>query len=232
MTEQIMTKCSGCGAQLEGAGRKRQVTCPYCGTVNVFEKRPASEHEIICPACGTANKREFEHCVECGQNLYQNCPKCGTRNEADASFCAMCGLDLEKAFRIQRKYFEYLAEARQIIKEYQRIYRTHLLIGYAGIIICMILVLTTDFTSAGFTPTSIAILAGLFVSYGIMFYGNSKGQKYAKDEVQKAQYKLTGFDEFYKLYAKRNRITHYWPAQMVAGNKLDRFTTIAKLNVK
>ncbi len=102
MTEQMVLRCKICGAHLEGAGKKRQITCPYCGIVNVFEKQTVLETEITCPACGTTNKREFEHCVECGQNLYQNCPKCGTRNEADASFCAKCGLDLEKAFRIQK----------------------------------------------------------------------------------------------------------------------------------
>ncbi|MGV8026522.1 MAG: zinc ribbon domain-containing protein [Anaerolineaceae bacterium] len=230
MSEQLALKCKSCGAHLEGAGKKRQITCPYCGIVNVFERQAASEHEIICPACGTANKKEFEHCVDCGQNLYQNCPKCGTRNEADASFCAKCGLDLEKAFRIQRKYFEYLAEAKRVSNEYIRTYRTYMGVGITGVLICTILVLTTDFTSAGVTPTSISILLGMLVSYSIGFYGAMKAQKKVNTEVQKNKFNLIGFDEFYKLYARKNKITHYWPNQMVTGNKLEKFLSMAKLH--
>lgn len=230
MTEQMVLRCKSCGAHLEGAGKKRQITCPYCGIVNVFEKQTVLETEIICPACGTANKREFEHCVECGQNLYQNCPKCGARNEADASFCAKCGLNLEKAFRIQKKYFEYLAEANCISKEYMRTYRSYMWVGIAGMIISMVLILTTDFTSAGFTPTSISILLGMLVSYSIVLYGTVKAQKKANDKIQRSKSTLTGFDEFYKLYARKNKILHYWPNQMVTGNKLDKFLSMSKLH--
>lgn len=117
------------------AERKNDRSLAYCGTVNYFEKQATSEHEIVCSACGTANKKEFEHCVECGQSLYQNCPKCGTRNEADAIFCAKCGLNLEKALRTPRKYFEYLAEANRVSKEYMHIYRTFMWVGIAGMLI-------------------------------------------------------------------------------------------------
>jgi predicted RNA-binding Zn-ribbon protein involved in translation (DUF1610 family)/predicted nucleic-acid-binding Zn-ribbon protein len=229
MADQQSFQCKGCGAHLEGGAKKRQITCSYCGTVNYFEKQAASEHEIVCPACGTANKREFEHCVECGQSLYQGCPKCGTRNEADVSFCTKCGLDLEKAFRVQRKYFEYLAEANRISKEFMHTYRTFMWIGIAGWLICGTLMIVTDFTSAGFTPTSISILFGMLLSYGIIIYGSMKAQKKANAEVQKNKFTLTGFDEFYKLFARKNKIMHYWSNQMVTGNKLEKFLSMAKL---
>jgi predicted amidophosphoribosyltransferase len=75
---EIITKCRRMRGTTGGSWEKTTGKPVHTAeTVTVFEKRPASEHEIICPACGTANKREFEHCVECGQNLYQNCPKCG-----------------------------------------------------------------------------------------------------------------------------------------------------------
>lgn len=230
MSEQIALQCKSCGAHLEGAGKKRQITCPYCGIVNVFEKQTVSEHEIICPACGTANKREFEHCVECGQSLYQNCPKCGMRNEADAVYCAKCGLNLEQAFRIQRKYFEYLAEANRVSKAYMRTYRTFMWIGVAGMLISAVLMFTTNFTSAGVTPGSLLILFGLMASYGIILLGSVKAQKKVSEELQKTKPALTGFAEFYKPFARKNKVTRYWPSQMVSGNKLQRFLSIANLH--
>ncbi len=103
MGEHDSTRCKGCGAPLEGSAKKRKYKCPFCGTVNIIEKQASSDKEIICPQCGTANKKEFEHCVECGHNLYYACPKCGTRNEADAIHCVKCGINLEEEAARQKE---------------------------------------------------------------------------------------------------------------------------------
>lgn len=103
MAEHDSTRCKGCGAPLEGSAKKRKYKCPFCGTVNIIEKQVVSDKEIICPQCGTANKREFEHCVECGHNLYYACPQCGTRNEADAIHCAKCGINFDEEAARQKK---------------------------------------------------------------------------------------------------------------------------------
>ncbi len=230
MSEQAIYKCKSCGANLDEGGRRGKVKCPYCGTVNYLEKKASSENEIICPACGTANKKEFEHCVECGQSLYQDCPKCKTRNAADAVFCSKCGLNLEKAFFLQRKYFEYCSEAYRVSRIYTRTYRSFVFAGFAGILISMILIMTTNFTSAGITPGNILILLLLLSSYGIILLGSIQAQKKTKTEAQKVKTNLTGFDEFYKLYANRNRITHYWSREMATGEKLEKFLSISKLH--
>ena len=230
MGEQAIYKCKGCGANLDEGGRRGKLKCPYCGTVNYFEKKASSENEIVCPTCGTANKKEFEHCVECGQSLYQDCPKCKTHNAADAAFCSKCGLNLEKALFLQRKYFEYCSEAYRVVNIYLRTYRKFLFMGIAGMMVGFILMFATDFTSAGFTPTSIFILLLLFSSYGLIFMGTLQAGKKAKIETLNVKNKLTGFDEFYKLYARRNKVTHYWSREMPKEERLEKFLSISKLH--
>ncbi|RJQ39666.1 MAG: hypothetical protein C4545_09985 [Anaerolineaceae bacterium] len=87
--------CKGCGAALEINSRKQTIQCPYRGQVTFLERKELSENDLICPACGAANKNHYEHCVQCGENLYRTCPKCGTRNDGDAVHCAKCGIPLD-----------------------------------------------------------------------------------------------------------------------------------------
>ena len=103
MGEHDLSRCRGCGAPLEGNFKKRKIKCPYCGAVNIVEKQTVSDSEITCPQCGTVNKKESEHCVECGHNLYYACPKCGTRNEANAIHCLKCGINLEEVAAKQKQ---------------------------------------------------------------------------------------------------------------------------------
>jgi len=158
MGEHNLSRCKGCGAPLEGGGKKQKVKCPYCGMVNTFEKQTVSDTEIICPECGTANKKEFEHCVECGHNLYYACPKCGTRNEADAVHCAKCGTNLVEAAEKQKQDQLRKQEALEKKKKQQKKSLKFLFIYIASLTIIGIIVLISH-TVKAHSPESQAIHA-------------------------------------------------------------------------
>jgi hypothetical protein len=85
LTTLLCTHCEGAGLELQPGG---QVTCRYCGTVNLLDG-------AVCAHCEQVNPPGAEVCTNCRQTLERPCPQCGTRNWAGAQMCQACGTSLD-----------------------------------------------------------------------------------------------------------------------------------------
>lgn len=109
-------KCTSCGAVFEIIGKKRNIRCPYCDTLNTIERQKTSPEEIVCPKCGSENPLQADHCSECGTALFYLCPKCQTKNNTDSVHCIKCGVNLinEIASEKLKQYQQTTTQDQQI----------------------------------------------------------------------------------------------------------------------
>ena len=218
MADQVLLRCQGCGAQLSGGIRKREVTCPYCGTVNVFEKQVDAAGGFICPNCGAINHDEAEYCADCGQGLYLTCPQCGARNKSDVSHCTKCGLRLGEEIKWRHLYFDYLSEAKRIRKGFQRRFNPWFLSLIPAIFaIIMNISYPGDFGVVFLSTFTFSIPAMILLPIG-----RNSAKKKTQKEAENINFAKTGFAEFYDLYSSK----HYWTDEMVQGEKRERFLSI------
>lgn len=218
MADQVLLRCQGCGAQLSGGARKREVTCPYCGMVNVFKKQVEAAGGLICPNCGATNHDEAEYCADCGQGLYLTCPQCGMRNKSDVSHCTKCGLRLGEEIKWRHLYFDYLSEAKRIRKIFQRRFNPWFLSLIPAI---FAIIMNISY------PDDFGLMVGITFLFSIpaiilLPIGKKSAKKKAQKEVESINFTKPGFSEFYNLYFRK----HYWADEMVQGEKREYFLSI------
>jgi len=124
-------------------------------------------------------------------------------------------------------YMQYLEEARQLRKEYLRVYRPYMWIGLVFLVLsgasCYAgLFAPTSLGATGVKITSWLYWLGLIAATVIILIGNSNAKKIVKEEVDKVTLTKRGFADFFKLYLNRR----YWPDELVTGEKYSQFLSI------
>lgn len=223
--DQNILQCSSCGAHLTEGVRKGKITCPYCGTVNVFKQQVKADGMLICSNCGAANQPEAEYCEECGQGLYLICPKCGMKNRSDAAHCSKCGTRLGDEIKLRNLYYDYLSEAKRVQKKFQRKMWPWYL-SLIPTIFAIIMNIADPFHEIGLVFFSIFVFSiPAIVLLPIGTVSSRKKSKKAAQEVEAISANRIGFGEFYDLYAFK----HYWTMGMVEGEKRERFLSIVEM---
>jgi len=115
--------------------------------------------------------------------------------------------------KIDAIYDDYLEEVKRVKKEWTRTFNLYRLGGLLGILIMIV-------TLFGKLPPS-AFWAGAFLVLIMIVLGLFLASARAKKEAEKTAQTKPGFAEFYKLFQRR-----YWPYQIVAGEKYDKFLSI------
>lgn len=112
MAKAITHQCQSCGGPLNVSAKGGKYTCPFCGTINLFEPEQKPAGEAACPKCGALNPKDAVHCSECGETLVFSCPKCGAENSTGSPYCIRCGVN----FQEEKKHRE-AAEASRLLQE-------------------------------------------------------------------------------------------------------------------
>lgn len=111
-------------------------------------------------------------------------------------------------------YNDYLEEVERIKKERNRAFNQYRLGAFIGPLIMIAAVL-------GYLPPY-AFWGGLIISLILLGVAYVMANNHAEKEVNKTAQSRPGFTEFYKLSSNRK----YWPYEIVAGEKYDKFLSI------
>jgi hypothetical protein len=115
---------------------------------------------------------------------------------------------------IETIYDEYYGEADRLKKERMRLNGRYRLWGLIGILVMGLALLGKLPPSSFWVGALLTIIIVIVASA----FANSRAQK----EVEQAAQSRSGFVEFCKLYSNGK----YWPYQMIAGEKYDKFLSI------
>lgn len=156
MPSSYLQHCRSCGAHLDVTPRGGKITCPYCGSVNVFSAEKSAEGENPCPQCGVENPADAVHCSNCGMQFYFACPRCAATNKAGAVHCIKCGINIEdevnrqQAARLEQQEKEKKQAAEKAKRAKQR------MIGAAAAIGVLIIAAVIVTYSNNFSPAAVA----------------------------------------------------------------------------
>ncbi len=200
MTKVITHKCNSCGGPLNVSNRGGKYTCPFCGTINLFEPEQHSTDAILCPQCGAANAKDALFCAECGMKFTITCPKCGTVNVTSSIFCINCGANIEEEKnRLEAEQAKGLLKEKAAIEK-KRARNKKILIGtviLAGIFcfLCSLIFYITELSPSARATATAEMLA-------------EQSSTEAAMEQIKTQYPYNGSNGIYSVYIKDFCVGH------------------------
>jgi predicted Zn-ribbon and HTH transcriptional regulator len=116
MTNEVMTKCKGCGEEIKATYLSAESLCYKCvkehdvrqmneekkgTTKNIADSELVSDN-TPCINCGVLLSKDANFCNKCGNKLEKtilkkdsHCTNCGRNNINTDKFCAGCGVSLQ-----------------------------------------------------------------------------------------------------------------------------------------
>ncbi|MDI7276549.1 MAG: hypothetical protein QME94_11265 [Anaerolineae bacterium] len=131
---------------------------------------------------------------------------------------------------IEDIYFDYLREARRILKEQRRVAAPYAAVALAllfgGPAIAFAALLSPPSGSLWVRAASWALWIGIAAGAIVSLVGGRRAKRHASEQAGRAAETRPGFLEFFRLVYSSPLGWGYWPRRMVTGKKYERFLSI------